>query len=491
MISGNGDDGVYVENDSVVTITGSVISGNSYDGVDARSDSAVTITGSTISGNSYEGVHAWSHSVVTITGSTISGNSDDGVNASLRSGVTIESSTISGNGDDGVDAWNDSAVTIGNSTISGNTVHGVRAWNDSAVTLTNTTISGSGNGLATLNEATITLKNVIIADSGTQNCGAGSTVVDGLGNWVEDGTCGITAAGDPALGPLQMNGGKTATHSITWSGTAYDSGVGSTCQSVGSVDQRGESRSASCSPGAFEPQIPYECEAIVVNTVPVAGVDALCPQVIVTQSFDADESGTLTAGDTLVGGWNMSLSCGGGAWVRSGDTGTGGPGLISLAAKPNSSCTLTKENKGLEKELGYSIDGAALLMGTGADLSIGTTNRTVAFLHSAVEVSPAWPTPPSGDPPPTEPAVTATTAPADTPTVPAATPTEAPATATPTDPATEPTVAGGEEPTPIAPSTGGGPGGGLGGASPMTLVLAAFVLFLASGGVAVFGARRR
>ncbi|HJN39027.1 MAG TPA: choice-of-anchor Q domain-containing protein, partial [Chloroflexota bacterium] len=407
------------------------------------------------------------------------------------SGVTIGNSTISGNGDEGVDAWNDSAVTIGNSTISGNTVHGVRAWNDSAVTLTNTTISGSGNGLATLNEATITLKNVIIADSGTQNCGAGSTVVDGLGNWVEDGTCGITAAGDPALGPLQMNGGKTATHSITWSGTAYDSGVGSTCQSVGSVDQRGESRSASCSPGAFEPQIPYECEAIVVNTVPVAGVDALCPQVIVTQSFDADESGTLTAGDTLVGGWNMSLSCGGGAWVRSGDTGTGGPGLISLAAKPNSSCTLTKENKGLEKELGYSIDGAALLMGTGADLSIGTTNRTVAFLHSAVEVSPAWPTPPSGDPPPTEPAVTATTAPADTPTVPAATPTEAPATATPTDPATEPTVAGGEEPTPIAPSTGGGPGGGLGGASPMTLVLAAFVLFLASGGVAVFGARRR
>src|SRR5207247_2178651 len=97
------------------------------------------------------------------------------------------------------------------------------------------------------------------------NC-AGSGFVSLGHNISSDGSCELTAAGDltdtdPKLGPLENNGGLTATQALLPASPAIDAGDDSGCPDT---DQRGAPRPvdgngdgiAACDIGAFELQPP-------------------------------------------------------------------------------------------------------------------------------------------------------------------------------------------------------------------------------------------
>src|SRR5262249_11952847 len=69
------------------------------------------------------------------------------------------------------------------------------------------------------------------------------------------GVPAATRTGDPLLGTFQDNGGPTQTLRPTGSSAAIGNGLGSICTGaqVGSVDQRGATRTMTCANRAFEP----------------------------------------------------------------------------------------------------------------------------------------------------------------------------------------------------------------------------------------------
>ena len=185
---------------------------------------------------------------------------------------------------------------INDCTISGNVAEfggGIFHGSDSGLTLNNSTISGnssifggggilSGGGIVTLNNCTVTdnaafssggagleafnltiLRNTIVADQlvgpdcvGPIDAGPGHNL-DSDGSCVAGGGPGnITAP--PLLGPLQDNGGPTATHEPSAGSPAIDAGnpasPGSGGDSCLPNDQRGASRpqGAGCDIGAIE-----------------------------------------------------------------------------------------------------------------------------------------------------------------------------------------------------------------------------------------------
>jgi hypothetical protein len=174
--------------------------------------------------------------------------------------LTLINSTVSGNGNDGIEANNSATMTVTNSTVANNGADGIEANNDSTVTVTNGTLAGNGeDGIDVNDNASGRISNTLLADNVQADCapGAGGPV-DGGGNFVEDGTCGFPAGGDPGLGPLAANGGPTMTMAITTLSPAYNVGVPATCAApqpagAGLQDQRGFIRAGSCSAGAFEP----------------------------------------------------------------------------------------------------------------------------------------------------------------------------------------------------------------------------------------------
>jgi hypothetical protein len=108
--------------------------------------------------------------------------------------------------------------------------------------------------------------NTLLAANGAGggNCGhslSGSLISDGGYNLEFDpsATCGFSdhaQIGDPGLGALANHGGPTPTLDITLGDAATGAGDPAVCvgAAVGGVDQRGLSRPAQCSIGAFEPQ---------------------------------------------------------------------------------------------------------------------------------------------------------------------------------------------------------------------------------------------
>lgn len=170
--------------------------------------------------------------------------------------LTVDDSTIAGNAarlGAGIYSWNDASntVSITNSTIAGNTeqAEGGNAARG----------GGGGLGIAT---GTAQIENTILAantstvggSAAASNC-AGT--VTSLGHNLEDAnTCAFTGPGDlpstnPALGPLQNNGGPTATLALTAPSPALAQVPAASCSPT---DQRGVARptTSSCDIGAFE-----------------------------------------------------------------------------------------------------------------------------------------------------------------------------------------------------------------------------------------------
>jgi predicted outer membrane repeat protein len=270
-----GDDGGAINSRSAtLTISNSVVSGNHapndggaiYSNSDSDRPGSLTIRNSTISGNSagdpgaplfaqtYGGaIH--SYSAVTIEGSTLSGNSAGGDGGAIYMGIyssyaaslTIRNSTVTGNssrdpepGDDGggIDFRNETGqLTLESSTISGNSSY-----------------SGGGVWVSSQNEPTPAINNTILADNGAaggtgpdiyaySGASVSFSLIENTSSSTGAGPYSVTSPGpnllgvDPQLGPLQNNGGATATQALSQSSPALDKG-----STTLASDQRGRGR---------------------------------------------------------------------------------------------------------------------------------------------------------------------------------------------------------------------------------------------------------
>jgi CSLREA domain-containing protein len=177
-------------------------------------------------------------------------------------------------------------VTIINTTISGNTadVDGGGLDVSNTATLNNVTIAnniadddqdsnGSGGGIKAGSVATVNLRNTLIAGNTARtgyppDC-SGSLVSQGYNLIQQPRGCTLTGtltgnllSIDPKLGPLQNNGGATATHALLVGSPAIDAGnpatPGGAAPACPATDQRGIARpqgvfgAARCDIGAFE-----------------------------------------------------------------------------------------------------------------------------------------------------------------------------------------------------------------------------------------------
>jgi hypothetical protein len=255
-INGGGIDmgGSVTVVDSTFTGNGAGFRGggiNSYGGT-------LVVAGSNFTGNSaalWGGGLASDASTTSVSGSTFSGNSSTNIGGGLETSgtgsLTLTNITVSGNQastDGGGLYWTPGAgqVMILNSTIANNQA-GTQGGN----------IYTGGVGGYTSN---ISLKNTLVGSGVPNNC---SGTVQTYGNNLENtNTCGLVATGDkinlnPNLGPLQNNGGATATHALRPGSLAVDAGANNGCPAT---DQRGVARpidgnrdgSAVCDIGAFE-----------------------------------------------------------------------------------------------------------------------------------------------------------------------------------------------------------------------------------------------
>jgi CSLREA domain-containing protein len=262
-----GSGGLVVSNMATVTVTNSLIDGNTASAGGGLNNTfgRVLVVNSVISDNGvgFNGGGVYNLGHLEIVGSLVALNEiGGGMGDSIGGGIYSSSSAV---------------LTMTNSTLSGNLADdpngsgfggglftsGTTTLNN--VTITGNTADGAGAGLR-VGGGTTTLRNSLIANSLLQadcSVGSGTLTPDGP-NLIEDNTCAFTGGLDPALGPLQDNGGPTPTHALMAGSPAIDAGAAAGCtDSLGaalSLDQRGFFRpvdgdgdsSARCDLGAVE-----------------------------------------------------------------------------------------------------------------------------------------------------------------------------------------------------------------------------------------------
>ncbi|MFC1910812.1 choice-of-anchor Q domain-containing protein [Chloroflexota bacterium] len=214
----------------------------------------------------------------------------------------------------GLNNYDKGQVWLTNCTISANDVweydwcSGGGIYNESTMAVLNCTIAYNsaagvsvsvGGGFADISPTTMTFKNTIVAHNtaGNDTYNNGNSPEGGvtsLGNNIDsENSCGFDQFSDqidtdPQLGPLQNNGGSTATHAITDSSPAFNTGNN---EGAPAADQRGVSRpqGISCDIGAFELEQGEEPEPPPAITVggeayPVNKVGLVAPWVILAIS---------------------------------------------------------------------------------------------------------------------------------------------------------------------------------------------------------------
>jgi len=261
---GNGP-GVFNAVGGALMIATSVITGNANSGLDNAG--SATVISSTIANNFNPagGGGIANSGVLTVTASTISGNTayhGSGGGIANSDVLTVVNSTISGNeagssAGTGGGIANSGLLTLSNSTISGNSSAGAGGIYNGAggsVTVANTIVaanSGPPDRSDCLGALTSRGYNLL------GNNGGCAGLIDGV-NGDRVGTPGSPL--DPRLGPLQDNGGPTATHALLPGSPALDAGDPSGCRDSNgaplATDQRGQPRpdaaSGRCDIGAYE-----------------------------------------------------------------------------------------------------------------------------------------------------------------------------------------------------------------------------------------------
>jgi predicted outer membrane repeat protein len=176
--------------------------------------------------------------------STFSGNHADGDGGAIDSNgeLIIDTSTVSGNVSphEGGGIYMEPPSTISNSTIAGNTGSfggNLRAAGGGTVDNTILALSGGGgNCQGTLDEAT-------------------NDLLDSAAGCVITTKTGVITGKDPKLGPLEADGGPTATRALLAGSPAVGKGAASICEPT---DQRGVHRpqGSRCDIGAYEMPVP-------------------------------------------------------------------------------------------------------------------------------------------------------------------------------------------------------------------------------------------
>lgn len=272
--------GALFINNSTATITNSIFDNNQTSQMGGGvyfSGSQVNLLDSRITNNRTfgkgGGVRIDNGSDVSITRTIIDRNDSPDIGGGgiyvILSKLAIAESTISNNtAGRGAGLYVDvSATTLENTTLSGNSasVYGGAIYIDAdenlapynaSIIATNTSLinnqAGTGAGGLWMNPISkATLRNTVIALNTNRNCAGPGLIVVEEGNWFEDQYCSASAQGDPIVGPLSLNGGKTATHPLLENSPLIDAGFLAKCSSI---DQTGKARPVgiSCDIGAFE-----------------------------------------------------------------------------------------------------------------------------------------------------------------------------------------------------------------------------------------------
>jgi PKD repeat protein len=305
--AGNGaGSAIYNTTSGSLTLNNSIVSnnGNSQICFVIVNEGTFTANNSVVEGNTTTRIYCVAAIIINYSGAmtfnqTSIRNNPIGGGIYNYASLTLENSVISGNvgsdGPGGIYNWG-GVLTVNNTTISGNTTSnggGIFAGGGGIVRLNNSTISnnsaGTGGGIYNYPNvpADIMLQNTILAGNMASNGGP-----DCNGNVI--GSAGYNLVGDitfcnfaittsdmtnlnPALGPLQDNGGPTFTHALLPQSAAIDAGNGSGCTDQNgnplNTDQRGVSRpqGIACDIGAYE--YPFSTPGPAVSLAIVSGND--------------------------------------------------------------------------------------------------------------------------------------------------------------------------------------------------------------------------
>ena len=286
----NGMGGLH--NEGTLVVTDSKVSGNRAGegpggGIRSFYPGTLVLMNSTVSGNSSSyGGGIDNNGTATLTNVTVSGNSSSGSGGGISNGgpgtLTLANSTVSANsasGDGGGIYSRYATLTLTNSTVSGNSADGDGsgiANPGGILTLTSSTVSGDIHADGAYQVASITVNASVIEGACTQGCEV-PCQDGGEVTWISEGyniespgdACGFDRnKGDQVkvtaeqlnLGPLQDNGGPTATHALLTEpalSVAIDRIPVDDCD-VFTTDQRGlprpETGGTMCDVGAFEVQ---------------------------------------------------------------------------------------------------------------------------------------------------------------------------------------------------------------------------------------------
>ena len=314
----------------------------------------VTISGGATASGSGGGIHN-SGTLLLERVAVLDNNSNGGGGVNNDSGgiLTLRASTVAGNTANpnytGAGIYSLGTLVIERSTITGNRELGASSFDVGGglftagpASIRSSTIAGNTAPTFAANVAvvggTTTIGNTIVADPapGTiPNCatnGVGIIVSAGF-NLADDASCGLTEATDkpgiePALGPLALNGGATATMALTESSPAVDAGNDLT---AAGVDQRDLARPSDFPAianvgdgsdiGAFELQAPPPdgggggggggggtagtCAGVTATITGTDGAD----RIVGTDGNDVIAA--LGGNDVVKGGAGKDLICGG------------------------------------------------------------------------------------------------------------------------------------------------------------------------------------
>ena len=261
-ISGNHAGRVFDVAGSPVTLTNlRLVDGNEWNGggLMIESGAAVTLTHSAVLGcTGVNGGGVYNAGTLTVQDSTFSGNSgSSGGGINSYGIVTVQNSTFSGNSAiQGGGIHSEGQLTIQNSTFSGNSANdsGGGIYSMGTLTVQNSTFSGNsanyeGSGIRNF-VGLLYLYNTLIANSvAGGDCSNSGWFAANDHNLIEDGSCSPYLSGDPNLGPLADNGGRTWTAALQFPSPAIDAGNPATCLPA---DQRDFRRDGTCDIGAYE-----------------------------------------------------------------------------------------------------------------------------------------------------------------------------------------------------------------------------------------------